>query len=131
MQKRIPSELITYLIMKSIDKEGATYGYELINELKEISKGHWDPSYGTIYGALNRMEKKDFIERVEGDSEDRKYYRLTTKGKKELDKKEGEMKDISKMAQANVLGFLSVYRKIYGEEKFHDLMGKIKKEFDF
>ena len=129
MQKRIPTELISYLIMKTIHKEGATYGYELINELKEISKGHWDPSYGTIYGALNRMEKKDFIERVEGDSEDRKYYRLTTKGKKELDKKEGDMKEIGKMAQENVLGFLCVYREIYGEDKFRELMDRVRMEF--
>lgn len=130
MQKRVPSELISYLVMKTMNKEGATYGYELINELKDLSNGHWDPSYGTIYGALNRMAKKGFIERVQGEIEDRKYYRLTAKGKEELDKKEEEMKDIGKMAQQNVLGFLSVYREIYGEDKFQELMGRVKEEFD-
>ncbi|MFO8110216.1 MAG: PadR family transcriptional regulator [Thermoplasmata archaeon] len=130
MQKRVPTELISYLVMKTFDKEGTTYGYELINELKDISKGHWDPSYGTIYGALNRMEKKTFIERVEGDMEDRKYYRLTAKGKRELDKKEEEMKEIGEMARENVLGFLSVYREIYGEDKFQELMERVKEEFD-
>ncbi len=131
MQKRIPSELITYLIMKSIHKEGTTYGYELINNLKDISNEHWDPSYGTVYGILNRMEKKGFIERAEMDDEDRKYYLLTERGYEELEKREKGMKEIGKMAQENVLGFLCVYRKIYGEEKFHELMEKIKEEFVF
>ncbi len=129
MQKRIPSELITYLILKSIRKEGTTYGYELINNLKDVSNEHWDPSYGTVYGILNRLEKKGFIERAEMGDEDRKYYKLTKKGEEELKEREHGMKEIGKMAQENVLGFLCVYRKIYGEEKFHELMEKIKKEF--
>ncbi len=39
------------------------------------------------------------------------------------------MRVIGKMAQQNVLGFLSVYREIYGEEKFSELMEKIREEF--
>ncbi len=129
MQKRIPSELISYLILKNIRKQGTTYGYELINNLKDISNEHWDPSYGTIYGTLNRMEKKGFIQRAERGEEDRKYYRLTERGEEELKKREDGMKEIGKMAQENVLGFLCVYRKIYGEEKFSELMEKIREEF--
>jgi len=129
MQKRIPSELISYLIMKTMDEKGETYGYELINTLKEISNEHWDPSYGTVYGALNRMEKKDFIQRADMEEEDRKYYRLTSKGKEELEKRESGMKEIGEMAQENVLGFLCVYREIYGEDKFQELMDRLRKEF--
>lgn len=67
-----------------MDEEGSTYGYELIKKLKQLSNDHWDPSYGTIYGALNRMEKNGLIERSDKSEEDRKYYSLTNKGEKEL-----------------------------------------------
>jgi len=64
MQKRIPSEMISYLILKTMKEKGSTYGYELIKTMKERSNGHWDPSYGTIYGSLDRMEKNGYIERA-------------------------------------------------------------------
>ena len=73
----MPSQMINYIMLKTMDEEGSTYGYELINKLNRLSNEHWDPSYGTIYGALNRMEKKNLIERSDEGPEDRKYYRLT------------------------------------------------------
>ncbi len=129
MQKRIPSELINYLILKSMQK-GPTYGYELIKRLKEKSNDHWDPSYGTVYGALNRMEDNGFIERAEKEEEDRKYYQLTEKGEEELDEREEDIQKIGVQSQDMVLGFLNVYRDIFGEEKFRELINKIKEEFE-
>ncbi len=129
MQKRIPSELINYLILKSMQK-GPTYGYELIKRLKEKSNDHWDPSYGTVYGALNRMEDNEFIERAEKEEEDRKYYQLTEKGEEELDEREEDIQKIGVQSQDMVLGFLNVYRDIFGEEKFRELINKIKEEFE-
>ncbi len=130
MQKRMPSQFINYVILETMDDEGSTYGYELINKLKELSNDHWDPSYGTIYGALNRMEKNDLIERSDEDTEDRKYYRLTKKGEGELEKKKSEMEELGGKAQNMVLGFLNVYKDIYSEEDFNRLIEKIRKEFD-
>lgn len=122
--------MINYIILKTMDEEGSTYGYELINKLNRLSNEHWDPSYGTIYGALNRMEKKSLIERSNEGPEDRKYYRLTEKGKKALNERESEIKDIGIKAQEMVLGFLNVYENIYGEEDFDILIDKIRDEFD-
>ena len=129
MQKRIPTELINYLILKAME-EGPTYGYELIKRLQNISNNHWDPSYGTVYGAMNRMEDDGFIERTEMEDEDRKYYRLTEKGEEELDGREEDIEKIGIQSQDMVLGFLNVYRDIFGEEKFNRLIDKIKDEFD-
>ncbi len=131
MQKRIPSELINYLILDTMEKEGATYGYELIKRLQDKSNGHWDPSYGTIYGALNRMEKKDLIERAEKEAEDRKYYRLTGKGERELERRVEDIKELGERSQEMVLGFLNVYGNVYGEKKLATLLDKIKDEFEF
>ena len=109
MQKRIPTELINYLIMKSMEKE---------------------PTYGTVYGALNRMENNGYIERAEKEEEDRKYYQLTEKGEKELKERKKDIEKIGMQSQNMVLGFLNVYRDIFGEEKFQELIDKIKEEFD-
>ena len=130
MQKRMPSQIINYVILETMDEEGSTYGYELIKKLKRISNDHWDPSYGTIYGALNRMERNDLIERSNEDDEDRKYYRLTNKGENELNQKESEIKEMGSQAQDMVLGFLNVYQNIYGEEGFTELIEKIRREFE-
>ncbi len=130
MQKRLPSELISYLIFKTMKEEGATYGYEIIKRLKEISNGHWNPSYGTVYGALNRMEKKGLIERAEQGPEDRKYYSLTDKGEETLEERKTEIKNLEDDAKDMVLGFLNVYNSIYGNESFDELIDKIKKEFE-
>ncbi len=110
-------------------EKGATYGYEIIKKLKEISNEHWNPSYGTIYGALNRMEKKGLIERAEQGPEDRKYYRLTDKGEETLEERKVEIKELGDDAQDMVLGFLNVYSDIYSEDSFERLIEKIKEEF--
>ena len=130
MQKRIPSEMISYLILKTMKEKGSTYGYELIKTMKERSNGHWDPSYGTIYGSLDRMEKNGYIERADREPEDRKYYRLTEEGKKELEERQKRIKEIGETSQDMVLGFLNVYKEIYDDKDFEELIEKIKKEFD-
>ncbi|MBS3790561.1 MAG: helix-turn-helix transcriptional regulator [Candidatus Thermoplasmatota archaeon] len=129
MQKRIPTELINYLILKAME-EGPSYGYELIKRLEEKSNDHWDPSYGTVYGALNRMEDNGFIERTEKENEDRKYYQLTDKGEKELREREEDIEEIGIQSQDMVLGFLNVYKDIFGERRFDELIEKIKEEFE-
>ncbi len=130
MQKRIPTEMISYLILKTMKEKGSTYGYELIKTMKERSKGHWNPSYGTIYGSLNRMENNGYIERANREPEDRKYYRLTEEGKEELEEREEKMKKIGESSENMVLGFLNVYKDIFGNEKLDELLDKIKDEFD-
>jgi len=130
MQKRIPTEMISYLILKTMKEKGSTYGYELIKTMKERSNGHWNPSYGTIYGSLNRMENNGYIERANREPEDRKYYRLTEEGKEELEEREEKMKKIGESSENMVLGFLNVYKDIFGNEKLDELLDKIKDEFD-
>lgn len=57
MFKRRPQGFVALMILESME-DGPTYGYEILQRAKEISAGHRDPSYGTIYGALERMEKR-------------------------------------------------------------------------
>jgi len=67
--------------------EKPMYGYELIRELEKRFSGYWRPKTGTIYPALEKLEKNKLVtSRVEFREEapDRKHYALTEKGHVEL-----------------------------------------------
>ena len=67
--------------------EKPMYGYEIIRELEKRFSGYWKPKAGTIYPALEKLEKNHMLtSRVEFREEapDRKHYALTDAGRNEL-----------------------------------------------
>ena len=67
--------------------EKPMYGYEIIRELEKRFSGYWKPKAGTIYPALDKLEKSHLLtSRVEFREEapDRKHYALTEAGRSEL-----------------------------------------------
>ncbi len=65
------------------------YGYELVQALMQQTGGVLAMGQSTLYPMLYNLEAKDLIEATwqagaEGAGRDRKYYNLTTKGKKKL-----------------------------------------------
>lgn len=67
--------------------EKPMYGYEIIRELEKRFSGYWKPKTGTIYPALDRLEKNHLVtSRIEFREEapDRKHYALTEGGRTEL-----------------------------------------------
>ena len=69
----------------AIISQKETYGYEISQQLKEYGFGKI--TEGTIYPLLLRLEKNGFINAIYRQSElgpKRKYYFLTSDGKKEL-----------------------------------------------
>jgi len=59
-------------------REGPMHGYELKQRLVEL--GFWRISFGSVYPALRRLERAEYIE-VSPGSGRRKEYRLTAEGK--------------------------------------------------
>ena len=89
MDKEILKGSIDILLL-SIIKQHDTYGYEIIQKLKENSNDLYTMGQGTLYPALKRLEQKDLINSYWGESETgmkRKFYRITTSGKKILEEK--------------------------------------------
>jgi len=81
-------------LLKLID-EHPRHGYDIIAGLEEQFLGFYSPSPGTVYPRLAALESEGLIEQVESE-EGRKVYRLTPKGKEELDARQqelGELKD--------------------------------------
>jgi len=80
------------LVLSMLDRE-PMYGYQMIKEIEKESSGVFSFKEGTLYPILHSLESKKMIESYwwgkEG-SRQRKYYRLTTKGKSELKEKQQE-----------------------------------------
>lgn len=79
-EKRIsPVEFLMLIMLK----EKPRYGYEIIQELDDKFKGQWTPKTGTVYPALQRLEKRNLIGGMLEESESgpsRKIYSLTSEG---------------------------------------------------
>jgi DNA-binding PadR family transcriptional regulator len=74
-------------LLLAILQSGPSYGYAIIKELNNCAGGLLQMGEGTIYPVLHRLEKKGLITSYWSDAENgrqRKYYRLSPKGKKAL-----------------------------------------------
>ncbi|RZN49344.1 PadR family transcriptional regulator [archaeon] len=127
MQKKVPENLMTYLILDLI-RQQPRYGYEIVKELEHASNDHWELSYGTVYGTLNRLEQQGILERIQTE-EERKYFGLTKKGEEFLEGQEAEIKELGVRSREVILGFLNIYRNIHGREHLERLLDDIQEEF--
>ncbi len=76
----------TQLIL-AILSEGESYGYAILKRVAELSGGELQWTDGMLYPVLHRLERNGFVEALWGQSEtgrQRKYYRLTDRGRDEL-----------------------------------------------
>lgn len=113
-----PKGLISYLVLELLDKK-PRYGYEILKEIREISGGHWEPSYGSVYPILYKFEDKGWTERVEREDEsDRKYFKLTDAGRDELEEKREESGTKAREFADVILGFYHVYVSFATDERF-------------
>src|SRR5688500_1172405 len=74
-----------YILLALAD--GDAHGWAIIKRIRELTAGQSDPSSGSLYLAMLRLEEQGLLEGVEapaGGGEDtrRRYYRLTTFGRK-------------------------------------------------
>lgn len=80
---QITSEILEFCVLSSLKKEDL-YGYILTQKIQS----RVNISESTLYPVLRRLQKKDFLETydVNFQSRNRKYYKITDKGIKELNK---------------------------------------------
>lgn len=74
-------------IILSILKRTDSYGYDIIQKVRELSEGELEWADGMLYPILHRLEKKGLIESYSATAESgrkRKYYRLCEDGLSEL-----------------------------------------------
>lgn len=74
-------------LILAILRQGDSYGYAIIQRVRELSGGEMEWSDGMLYPILHRLEKKGLIESYWQRAETgrrRKYYHLRTAGAAEL-----------------------------------------------
>lgn len=67
--------------------KGESYGYDIIQQLKERSSGELEIAEGTLYPVLKKMEEKEWIVanwKTAATGRARRYYSISTTGKKQL-----------------------------------------------
>jgi len=74
-------------IVLAILAEGDSYGYAILQRVKELSGGHLEWTDGMLYPVLHRLLRLGLVEsrwEVAETGRRRKYYRITADGRKHL-----------------------------------------------
>jgi len=93
------------LVLRLLDAKDM-YGYQIIEELSQKSGDIFRLKTGTLYPILHGLENDGMVTSYDsnpGNQRVRKYYRLTTKGKGLLARKQEEWMAYSK-AVSNIMG---------------------------
>jgi PadR family transcriptional regulator PadR len=87
---------------------GQRYGYELVKLLDERSGGVLAMGQSTLYPLLYNLEAKGWIASHEGEAQNgrpRRYYRLTDRGRKQLDRERQQWQALSvAMGKLGIVG---------------------------
>jgi len=74
-------------LVLAILAEADSYGYAIIQRVRELSGGHLEWTDGMLYPVLHRLERLGFVKarwEVAESGRKRKYYRITSQGRKHL-----------------------------------------------
>jgi len=84
--------------------EQPRHGYSILKDVESLSRGRVLLSTGTLYGALQRLLGDGWIERIEEDDgpRDRRTYRLTSRGRRNLQMEVERMRHLTKVAALRI-----------------------------
>ena len=101
--KSISKELIgasASPIILSILRNGDSYGYEIVQKVKEMTNDKIKWREASIYPVLKKMENSGMIKsywKVNEDERPRKYYTILAEGEKQFEKNRHELKILYSM----------------------------------
>ena len=92
------SEAVVFVLLSLAEQP--RHGYSILKDVESMSGGRVLLSTGTLYGALERLLDHGWIERVEEDNtpRDRRTYRLTSGGRRNLQMEIERMRQLTKLA---------------------------------
>jgi transcriptional regulator len=85
------------LILKTVAL-GPVHGYGISQRIQQVSREALQVQQGSLYPALHRLEKRGWLQATWGESasgRQAKYYRLSAKGRKQLQIEESEWNRLS------------------------------------
>jgi DNA-binding PadR family transcriptional regulator len=96
------SEPVLFVLLSLAEQP--RHGYSILKDIESMSGGRVLLSTGTLYGALQRLLDNGWIERVEEEDapRDRRTYRLTSRGRRNLQAEIERMRHVTKLAALRV-----------------------------
>src|SRR5580698_7811518 len=91
------------LLLLNLLSRGEMYGYEILQEAARRSANTFEFKEGTLYPALHQLEKRGLVEaewRTGENGRERKYYSLTSKGRKSAREYERQWQHLSGVVKA-------------------------------
>src|SRR5882762_3937810 len=94
--------IVKTLILKFLSQKKYMYGYEITQRVEELSKGDIKLTYGALYPILYKLEADGLLTTTTEvvDNRARKYYALTTEGKKLAKDKVSELQRFTEIVKA-------------------------------
>jgi PadR family transcriptional regulator PadR len=90
------------LLLLATLRQGPLHGYAIVEQLRAQSEGAFNLAEGTVYPALYRLERAGLLKstwtRAEGRR--RRVYRLTRRGRAELDRERKEWKSFANAVES-------------------------------
>ena len=74
-------------IVLAILADGDSYGYAILQRVRDLSKGRMEWTDGMLYPVLHRLERLGYVKarwEVAESGRDRKYYGITARGRTQL-----------------------------------------------
>lgn len=93
----MPAEKLELLILKTLDL-GPLHGYGIGQRIEQVSGGVFRVTLGSLYPALQRLERASHIEaewRATENNRRARYYRITRSGRKRLAFEEKDWERVS------------------------------------
>jgi transcriptional regulator len=93
----IPQGTLDLLILNVVAL-GSVHGYAIAQRLQQISRDVLQVHQGTLYPALHRLENRGFLAaewKLSDTGRDAKFYRLTRKGRAQLDRETANWRRLS------------------------------------
>lgn len=96
----LPKALVaasTKPMLLAVLSQGESYGYQIIKRLNDLSGGKFKWNDGTLYPVLHTMEAEGLVTsawRLSESGRQRKYYRLTPKGREAMEVEKQQWLDV-------------------------------------
>ena len=83
---------LTTIILKLLSENERMYGYEITKKVKELTNGSLQLTEGALYPSLHKLETEGHVKAIIQSigNRQRKYYKLTPKGKTQVKNKLSE-----------------------------------------
>jgi DNA-binding PadR family transcriptional regulator len=113
--------ILSIYILHSL-KNKSKSGYELINEIKDITNGTWIPSKGTLYPLLKKLEQEGLIQLETIEARGKNIFQISNEGNKILESLIGQKQQIVQ----KFIQFSKLIIEILGKEE-NDILNMLIK----